>query len=82
LLRRVGVPPIRDYAAHSGNGVALGCHAHGLATKFLDYLGDDLQGDLIRARYGAAGLDISTLLAPNGTPRSVNAERMPPWRRR
>ena len=68
----VGVPPIRDYVAHSGNGVALGFHALGLATKFIDFLGDDAQGRLILDRYAAAGLDFSHLPAPAGTPRSVN----------
>jgi acarbose 7IV-phosphotransferase len=66
------VPPIRDYAAHSGNGVALGCHALGLRTVFADFLGDDPQGRVILDRYARAGLDFRYLPAPNGTPRSVN----------
>jgi acarbose 7IV-phosphotransferase len=68
----VPVPAIRDYVAHSGNGAALGFHALGLSTRFIDYLGDDEQGALIRARYAARGLDFRTLPAPAGTPRSVN----------
>lgn len=68
----VTVPPIRDYVAHTGNGVALGFHALGRATKFLDFLGDDAQGRMILDRYAAAGLDFSHLPAPGGTPRSVN----------
>jgi sugar/nucleoside kinase (ribokinase family) len=68
----VGVPPIRDYVAHTGNGVALGFHALGLTTKFIDFLGDDAQGRMILERYAAAGLDFSHLPAPAGTPRSVN----------
>ena len=68
----LGVPPIRDYVAHTGNGVALGFHALGLATKFVDFLGDDAQGRMILERYAAAGLDFSHLPAPGGTPRSVN----------
>ncbi|MFG2041318.1 carbohydrate kinase family protein [Dactylosporangium sp. NPDC048998] len=66
------VPPIVDYVAHSGNGVALGFHALGLRTKFVDFLGDDQQGELIRRRYDGVGLDFASLPAPNGTPRSVN----------
>jgi sugar/nucleoside kinase (ribokinase family) len=66
------VPPIRDYVAHSGNGVALGFHALGLRTRFAEVMGDDPQGDLIRARYAEAGLDYVSHPAPNGTPRSVN----------
>jgi sugar/nucleoside kinase (ribokinase family) len=66
------VPPVRDYVAHSGNGVALGFHALGLRTKFADFLGDDPLGDLVRARYAQVGLDFHALPAENGTPRSVN----------
>ncbi|MEU7867679.1 carbohydrate kinase family protein [Dactylosporangium sp. NPDC049140] len=66
------VPPIRDYVAHSGNGVALGFHALGLRTRFADVLGDDEQGALIRARHAVLGLDGVFIPAPNGTPRSVN----------
>jgi sugar/nucleoside kinase (ribokinase family) len=66
------VEPVRDYVAHSGNGVALGFHALGLRTKFIDFLGDDPQGAQILARYAAVGLDFEHVPAPNGTPRSVN----------
>jgi sugar/nucleoside kinase (ribokinase family) len=66
------VEPVRDYVAHSGNGVALGFHALGLRTKFIDFLGDDALGALILARYAAVGLDFEHVPAPNGTPRSVN----------
>ncbi|MFC1420601.1 carbohydrate kinase family protein [Streptacidiphilus cavernicola] len=68
----VHVPPIRDYIAHTGNGAALGAHLLGLRTKFIDYLGQDTQGELILAEYAARGLDFSSLPAPAGTPRSVN----------
>lgn len=68
----VSVPPIRDYVAHTGNGAALGALALGLRTKFLDFLGDDAQGELILRQYAACGLDFSSLPAPAGTPRSVN----------
>jgi sugar/nucleoside kinase (ribokinase family) len=68
----LAVPPIRDYVAHSGNGVALGLHALGRATRFHTFLGDDWLGREIRARYDAVGLDVVALPAPHGTPRSVN----------
>ncbi|MEY9966544.1 sugar/nucleoside kinase (ribokinase family) [Streptacidiphilus sp. MAP12-16] len=68
----VVVPPIRDYVAHTGNGVALGCHFLGLRTKFIDFLGDDAQGAMILDAYARHGLDFSALPAPAGTPRSVN----------
>jgi acarbose 7IV-phosphotransferase len=66
------VPPIRDYAGHSGNGVALGCHSLALRTVFADFLGDDPQGRVILDRYAKAGLDFHCRPAPNGTPRAVN----------
>ena len=68
----LSVPPVRDYVAHSGNGVALGFLALGLRTKSADLLGDDTLGDLVRARYAQVGLDFTALPAVNGTPRSVN----------
>ncbi|MGK5032006.1 carbohydrate kinase family protein [Janthinobacterium sp. MDT1-19] len=66
------VPPIRDYVAHTGNGVALGCHALGLRCKFIDFIGDDAQGAAILQRYKDAKLDFSHLVEPSGTRRSVN----------
>lgn len=68
----IGVPPVRDYVAHSGNGVALGFHGLGLRTKFADFLGEDMLGSLVLARYAQLGLDFSHLPAAQGTPRSVN----------
>jgi sugar/nucleoside kinase (ribokinase family) len=68
----VSVPPVRDYVAHTGNGVALGFHALGRRTKFVDFLGDDVPGRLILERYASVGLDFAHLPAPEGTPRSVN----------
>lgn len=68
----IRVPPVRDYAAHSGNGVALGFHGLGLRTKLADFLGEDPLGALVLARYTQAGLDFSHLPAPEGTPRAIN----------
>lgn len=68
----VHVPPIRDYVAHTGNGVALGCHALGLRCKFIDFIGDDAQGAAILQRYKDAKLDFSHIVEPSGTRRSVN----------
>ncbi|MFI2641760.1 carbohydrate kinase family protein [Streptomyces sp. NPDC018610] len=68
----VFVPPLRDYVAHTGNGVALGWHALGLRTKFIDFLGDDPQGRMVLEHYARRGLDFSHLLSPHGTPRSAN----------
>jgi sugar/nucleoside kinase (ribokinase family) len=68
----IGVEPITEYVAHTGTGVALGCHALGLATTFVDYIGDDHAGELIRRRYAAVGLDFRWLTSPAGTRRAVN----------
>ncbi len=68
----VAVPPVIDYVAHSGNGVALGFHGLGLRTKLIDFLGDDPQGALVLDRYSSCGLSFDYLPAPCGTPRSVN----------
>jgi sugar/nucleoside kinase (ribokinase family) len=68
----VHVPPIHDYVAHTGNGVALGFHRLGLRTKFIDFLGEDAQGAMVLDAYARHGLDFSWLPAPAGTPRSVN----------
>ncbi|MFJ8077267.1 carbohydrate kinase family protein [Streptomyces sp. NPDC096176] len=68
----VFVPPVHDYVGHTGNGVALGCHALGLATKFIDFLGDDIQGRTVLAAYAERGLDFSHVHSPHGTPRGVN----------
>ncbi|GAB2582940.1 carbohydrate kinase family protein [Streptomyces capparidis] len=66
------VPPVRDHVGHTGTGVALGCHALGLAVKFLDFLGDDLQGRMVLEAFDRAGLDFAHLISPAGTPRGVN----------
>ncbi|GAA2832558.1 sugar kinase [Kitasatospora paracochleata] len=68
----IGVPPVRDHVGHTGTGVAVGCHRLGLRTKFIDFLGDDPQGEQVLAAYRRHGLDFSHLLSPAGTPRGVN----------
>ncbi|MGW2396783.1 carbohydrate kinase family protein [Kitasatospora sp. NPDC001664] len=66
------VPPVRDHAAHTGTGVALGAHRLGLRTTFLDYLGEDPQAELLLAEFRRHGLPFHHLVSPDGTPRSVN----------
>lgn len=68
----IQVGPIHDYVGHTGNGVALGCHALGLKTKFIDFIGDDPQAALILQRYRDTGLDFSYLVHESGTRRAVN----------
>ena len=68
----IHVGPVRDYVAHTGNGVALASHALGLRTKLVDFIGADAQAELIHARYRDTGLDFSYIVHPSGTRRSVN----------
>ena len=68
----LGVEPIRDFVAHTGNGVSLGCLHLGLATRFIDYIGEDAQGEMILRRYEEEGLDFRHLISERGTSRSVN----------
>ncbi|MBV2151985.1 carbohydrate kinase family protein [Kitasatospora sp. SUK 42] len=66
------VEPVRDYVGHTGNGVALGTHHLGLRTALLDFLGEDPQGELVRAAYRRHGVHFAHLVSPYGTPRGVN----------
>ncbi|WP_026929132.1 carbohydrate kinase family protein [Glycomyces tenuis] len=68
----LGVEPIHDYVAHTGNGVSLGCLHLGLTTRFIDFIGEDTQGEMILDRYEREGLDFRHLISPEGTSRSVN----------
>jgi acarbose 7IV-phosphotransferase len=68
----LGVAPIRDYVAHTGNGVSLGALHLGLSTRFLEFIGADPQGESVLERYRAEGLDFRHLVSPTGTSRSVN----------
>ena len=68
----IHVPAVRDFVAHTGNGVALGSHALGRATMLVDFVGADPQADLIHARYRERGLPFNYLIHPSGTRRSVN----------
>jgi sugar/nucleoside kinase (ribokinase family) len=68
----VVVPPIEDHPGHTGNGVALGCHALGLTTALLDFIGDDPQGRLLTETYRRRGLPFHGVTSPSGTRRSVN----------
>jgi sugar/nucleoside kinase (ribokinase family) len=66
------VPAIRTRAGQTGDMVALGLHALGLATHHLDLLGDDHEGDLVRALHRAHGVPLTALPQPAGTKRAVN----------
>lgn len=68
----IHVGPVRDFVAHTGNGVALGSHALGRATTLVDFIGRDPQAELIHARYRERGLSFNYITHPSGTRRSVN----------
>ena len=66
------VPPVESYVAHTGHGVAFGCHALGLRTALADVIGDDPEGSRIVAAYAAAGVDLRHVTHASGTRRAVN----------
>jgi acarbose 7IV-phosphotransferase len=66
------VDPIESYVAHTGTAVALGTRALGLRVKFVDFLGEDTFGDLVRRRFDEEKLDFSWLPSAAGTTRAVN----------
>jgi sugar/nucleoside kinase (ribokinase family) len=72
LADSIHVGPIKDYVAHTGNGVALAAHALGHKVKLIDFIGADAQAELILARYREKALDFSYLVEASGTRRSVN----------
>ncbi|MFJ8861714.1 adenosine kinase [Streptomyces sp. NPDC102451] len=65
-------PGIETRAGQSGDFVALGLHALGLRTHHLDTIGDDHEGDLVRALHRDRGIPLTAVPAPGGTKRAVN----------
>ncbi|MEU1403112.1 PfkB family carbohydrate kinase [Streptomyces sp. NPDC005728] len=63
---------IRTRAGQTGDFVALGLAALGLRTHHLDLLGDDPEGELVRALHRERGIGLTTLPQPAGTKRAVN----------
>lgn len=68
----IHVPAVRDYVAHTGNGVALGLLALGHRPVLIDFVGRDPQAELIHARYRERALEFDYLVHESGTRRSVN----------
>lgn len=66
------VPPIDTVVGHTGSGVALGCHRLGLATRFVDVIGDDHEGRILVDRFAAEGLPFDHVVHESGTRRAVN----------
>ncbi|ARP73259.1 adenosine kinase [Streptomyces pluripotens] len=63
---------IRTRAGQTGDFVAVGLAALGLRTHHLDLLGDDPEGDLVRALHREHGITLTTFPQPAGTRRAVN----------
>lgn len=66
------VPHIDAFVGHTGTGVALGCHRLGMATRFVDVIGDDHEGRMVLDRCAAEGLPFDHVIHESGTRRSVN----------
>ncbi|MET9151188.1 PfkB family carbohydrate kinase [Streptomyces griseoflavus] len=65
-------PGIVTRAGQSGDFVALGTSTLGLRTHHLDLIGDDHEGDLVRALHRDHGIALTALPQPRGTKRAVN----------
>ncbi|MEY7980110.1 adenosine kinase, partial [Streptomyces pilosus] len=65
-------PGIVTRAGQSGDFVALGTRTLGLRTHHLDLIGDDHEGDLVRALHRDHGIALTALPQPRGTKRAVN----------
>ncbi|MFF6999787.1 adenosine kinase [Streptomyces sp. NPDC008313] len=66
------VPAIEARAGQTGDFVALGTHALGLRTHHIDMVGDDHEGDLVRALHRDRGIALTAVPQPAGTKRAVN----------
>ncbi|MET9763781.1 PfkB family carbohydrate kinase [Streptomyces sp. NPDC006372] len=65
-------PGIVTRAGQSGDFVALGTTALGLRTHHIDMLGDDPEGDLVRALHRDHGIALTAVPQPLGTKRAIN----------
>jgi sugar/nucleoside kinase (ribokinase family) len=63
---------IRPRAGQTGDFVTLGLSALGLRTHHVDFLGEDPEGDLVRALHRDKGLALTAIPQPAGTKRAVN----------
>lgn len=65
-------PGITSRAGQTGDFVALGLTALGLRTHHLDLVGEDPEGDLVRALHRDRGIPLTEVPSPAGTKRAVN----------
>lgn len=72
LRDTVHVPPTTRHVGHSGAGWALGLHALGVPVHLVDLIGDDLEGEHVRAALASRGVRLTALPTDRGTKRSVN----------
>ncbi|WP_030816322.1 PfkB family carbohydrate kinase [Streptomyces sp. NRRL F-2799] len=63
---------VHTRAGQTGDFVALGLAALGLGVHHLDLIGDDPEGDLVRALHRDHGIALTALPQPAGTKRAVN----------
>ncbi|KUL44003.1 PfkB family carbohydrate kinase [Streptomyces regalis] len=63
---------IRPRAGQTGDFVAAGLSSLGLRTHHVDFLGDDPEGDLVRALHREHGIALTAIPQPAGTKRAVN----------
>ncbi|MFF9391067.1 PfkB family carbohydrate kinase [Streptomyces griseoluteus] len=63
---------VHTRAGQTGDFVALGLAALGLDVHHLDLIGDDPEGDLVRALHRQHGIALTALPQPAGTKRAVN----------
>ncbi|WP_329335292.1 PfkB family carbohydrate kinase [Streptomyces sp. NBC_00663] len=65
-------PGIVTRGGQSGDFFALGTHSLGLRTHHIDLLGDDPEGDLVRALHRDRGIGLTEVPSAAGTKRAVN----------
>lgn len=63
---------IRTRAGQTGDFVAVGLSSLGLRTHHVDFLGEDPEGDLVRALHREHGIALTAVPQPAGTKRAVN----------
>lgn len=63
---------VRTRAGQTGDFVAVGLCSLGLRVHHVDFLGDDPEGDLVRALHRERGIALTAIPQPAGTKRAVN----------
>ncbi|HKT03911.1 MAG TPA: PfkB family carbohydrate kinase [Rugosimonospora sp.] len=66
------VPAIVRRAGQTGDNVAVGLAALGLPVSLIDHVGDDHEGELVRALHRRSGVSLMPVDAPHGTKRAVS----------